>query len=121
MTPAKRLIGDQKQSLTLFLRGVAVGRVFTPHWAETPFGRLARAGALQAREHGPDDGGLQGAADRRRASLAAAAEHDLARSKTSQEGQSIACRLGGSDRASGEPEIPRPKHEPLLRWQRGAR
>ena len=29
MNPAKRLIGDQKQSLMLFLRGVAVGRVFT--------------------------------------------------------------------------------------------
>ena len=33
-----------------------------PKGAETPFGRLARAGALQARQHGPDEGGLQGEA-----------------------------------------------------------
>jgi hypothetical protein len=31
-----------------------------PTGAETPYGRLARAGALQARQHGPDEGGLQG-------------------------------------------------------------
>jgi hypothetical protein len=71
-------------------------------------------------QHGPDEGGLQSVGDRPRASLAAAAGHDLAKSKTAQEGQSISCLLSSSDLASGEPEIPRSKHEPLLRRQRGA-
>lgn len=72
-----------------------------PNGAETPFARLARAGALQARQHGPDEGGLQGAGDRPRASLAAAAGHDLAKSKTAQEDQSITCRMSASGLASG--------------------
>jgi len=56
--------------------GPGKARSARPKGAETRFGRLARAGALQARQHGPDEGGLQGAADRPRASLAAAAGHD---------------------------------------------